>query len=34
MATFEIPLDIPDVEIEKVEITENGDIIDHGSEHS
>ena len=27
MATFEIPLDIPDVEIENVEITKNGDMI-------
>jgi transposase len=27
MATFEIPLDIPDVKIEHVEIHENGDII-------
>ena len=27
MATFEIPLDIPDVEIENVEITKNGDVI-------
>jgi len=27
MATFDIPLDIPDVEIENVEITKNGDVI-------
>ena len=27
MAIFEIPLDIPDVEIENVELTKKGDII-------